>query len=80
MALETYKEKERFITSKAKCTMTGMKLKVKKVIRKGSSIRYFVNNLESLTDVEACRSTPYCRSILGISSVVLCDAEVVAFW
>ena len=67
MALETYKEKERFTTSKAKCTMTGMKLKVKKVIRKGSSIRYFVNNLESLTDVEARGSTPHCRSIIPLA-------------
>jgi hypothetical protein len=33
--------------------MTGMELKVKKVIRKGSSIRYFVNNLGSLSDVGA---------------------------
>ena len=79
MALETCKERERFITGKAKCTMIGM-LKVKKVIRKGSSIRHFVNNLESVTDVEACRSTPHCRSILRISSAVLCAAEVVTFW
>jgi hypothetical protein len=28
--------------------MTGMKIKVNKVIRKCSSIRYFVKNLESL--------------------------------
>jgi hypothetical protein len=44
--IESYREKERFITSKAKCRMTGMKLKVNKVIRKCSSIRYFVKNLE----------------------------------
>jgi hypothetical protein len=34
------------------------------VIREGSRIRYFVNNLDSLTDVEALRSTTHCRSII----------------
>jgi hypothetical protein len=37
MAIEIYREIERFITSKAKCRMTGIKIKVKNVIRKGSS-------------------------------------------
>jgi hypothetical protein len=49
------------------------------VIGKGRRIRYFVNNLESLTDVEVVetfRSTPHCRITLGISSVVMCNTAV----
>jgi hypothetical protein len=38
MAIEIYREIERFITSKAKYRMTGIKLKVKNGIRKGSIV------------------------------------------
>jgi hypothetical protein len=52
--------------------MTGIKLKVKKVIRrKCSTIRYFVNNLESLTDVEAL-----IVEALYLGDFVCCDCEV----
>ncbi len=55
--------------------MTGMQLKVKKVIREGSRIRYFVNNLESLSDVEAFRSTEALLIVeaLYLANFVCCD-------
>jgi predicted DNA-binding ribbon-helix-helix protein len=53
---------------------------VKKVIRKAgrsSSIRHFFNNLESLTDVDEAlyNALLIAHYTLGISSVVMCDAQ-----
>ncbi len=64
--------------------MTGIKLKVKKVICNGSSIQYFVKNLESQTDApdKAHERMSICLLlIVKALSVVMCDVDaVVAFW
>ena len=54
------------------------------MIRKGSSKRYCVNNLESLTDVDEAlyNALLIAHYTLGISSVVMCDVSLcdAAWW